>query len=146
MIGSTAVGSSAAGTVGIMGGTAGVAGTVASIISAPVTIVAGAVTAVGVSVVEGGCYFTDERITDFGQVLAVLEKVDEKAEKQHFELVRTTAAPAYILINFDGSGLARFEVADLYIVNGELLHRDWFLNTSLGYIAATIEEEQASVP
>ncbi|KAB2886343.1 MAG: hypothetical protein F9K34_02325 [Albidovulum sp.] len=140
MIGSTAAGASAAGTVGIIGGTAGIAGTAASIVSAPVTIVAGAVAAVGVSAVEGGCYFADERITDFGQVLALLEKLNEKADKKHFALVRTADAPAYILIDYDGGGLSRFKAANLYIVNGELMHRDWFFNTSLGYIVTGVVE------
>ena len=31
-----------------------------------------------------------------------------------------------------------YEVQNLYIVNNELLHKDWFLNTSLGNIAATM--------
>lgn len=65
MIGSTAIGGSAAGTVGIMAGTGGVAGSVAAVLMAPVTIVVAGVTAVGVASYEGACFFQDERITDY---------------------------------------------------------------------------------
>ena len=50
MLGSTAGGASAAGTVGIMGGTAGLVGSIAAVILAPATIVAGAVLGAGVSI------------------------------------------------------------------------------------------------
>ena len=42
----------------------------------------------------------------------------------------------------DEDGVFQFyEVANLYIVNGELMHRDWFWNTSLGNIAAALVSE-----
>ncbi len=34
-----------------------------------------------------------------------------------------------------------YAVSKLYIVNGELLHRDWGFNTSLGNIAASVVAE-----
>ena len=41
----------------------------------------------------------------------------------------------------DEDGVYQFyEVENLYIVNGELLHRDWFFNTRLGNIAAALIE------
>jgi len=139
MIGSTAVGVSGAGTVGIIGGTSGLLGSAAAVVSAPATMIAGAVAAVGISALEGGCYFADERITDFGQVLSILERIDAEAKGRSFQLFRSTNEAAYIMINYDGSGMTRFEVEDLYIVNGVLMNRDWFRNTVIGQIAVVVQ-------
>jgi hypothetical protein len=57
MLGSTAGGVSAAGTVGIMGGTAGAVGTTAAVLMSPFVIVPAAAVAVGVATYEGACYF-----------------------------------------------------------------------------------------
>lgn len=143
MIGSTAAGASGAGTVGIIGGTAGAAGTIGAVVSAPVTIAIGILTAVGVSAVEGGCYFADERITDQGQILSILERIDQDTDDKDFRLLKSAAEPAYIKINYDGTGMTRFEVRNLYIVNGELLNRDWFRNTHIGYIGAIVPQGSA---
>ena len=56
MLGSTAGGASAAGTVGIMGGTAGTGAAVMGVVLNPFVWVPAAVTAVGVGALEGGCY------------------------------------------------------------------------------------------
>jgi len=56
MLGSTAGGASAAGTVGIMGGTAGTGAAVMSVVLNPFVWVPAAVTAVGIGALEGGCY------------------------------------------------------------------------------------------
>lgn len=60
MLGSTAGGASAAGTVGIMGGTAGAGAAVMGIVLNPFVWIPAAVTAVGVGVLEGGCYFVED--------------------------------------------------------------------------------------
>lgn len=75
MVGSTAAGASAAGTVGIIGGTSGVIGSAVAIITAPVTITAAAVTAVGVGAYEGVCYFQDGRITDVDEVRKIMLQI-----------------------------------------------------------------------
>jgi hypothetical protein len=59
MLGSTAGGASAAGTVGIMGGTAGAVGTVAGALMSPFVIIPAATVAAGIVVFEGGCYLAD---------------------------------------------------------------------------------------
>ncbi|MCX7645660.1 MAG: hypothetical protein N2Z62_10250 [Rhodobacteraceae bacterium] len=59
MLGSTAGGASAAGTVGIMGGTAGAGAAVMSVVLNPLVWVPAAVTAVGLGAFEGGCYLAD---------------------------------------------------------------------------------------
>ena len=56
MLASTAAGSSAAGTVGIIGGTAGVVGSVGAFLMSPVVIGGALVVATGAAVYEGGCY------------------------------------------------------------------------------------------
>lgn len=61
MLGSTAAGSSAAGTVGIIGGTAGFLGTAGAVLMSPLVIIPGAVAAVGVGVYEGGCYLARDK-------------------------------------------------------------------------------------
>jgi hypothetical protein len=61
MLGSTAAGASAAGTVGVVGGTAGVVGTVGAGLMSPFVLVPAALIAGGVSVYEGGCYFSSKK-------------------------------------------------------------------------------------
>lgn len=56
MLGSTAGGASAAGTVGIMGGTAGAGAAVMGVVLNPFVWIPAAVTAVGVGALEGGCH------------------------------------------------------------------------------------------
>ena len=80
MLGSTAGGASAAGTVGIMGGTGAGIGSVVAFVTAPATIIAAAVTAVAVAGYEGACYFADERITEFDEVLAMMQSISENSD------------------------------------------------------------------
>ena len=128
MVGSTAAGSSAAGTVGIVGGTSGFIGSAVAFATAPVTITVTAVTAVGVATYEGVCYFQDERITDVGIVGKIMHRVAD-----HDETLRVDDKYIY-LRNEDGSSETRYLIDNLYIVNGDLMHRDWFLNTNIGHI------------
>ena len=53
------------------------------------------------------------------------------------EAAETGAASRVRIPDEDGT-YQFYEVENLYIVNGELLHRDWFFNTSLGNIAAAM--------
>ncbi|NGM45400.1 hypothetical protein G5B31_07605 [Rhodobacter sp. SGA-6-6] len=150
MIGSTAAGGSAAGTVGIIAGTSGVLGTIGAIVTAPATITAAAVTAVAGVAFEGGCYFMDDRITDRSEVFAILKDVEKHQDPQYFKLGAVTvdpswyepwASPAYstalYLWNPADQQMDTFLLDDLYIVNGMLMHRDFGLNTELGEITAT---------
>lgn len=136
MLGSTAAGSSAAGTVGIIAGTGGTLGTIGAILMAPVTITVAAVTGAAIGLSEGVCYFYDDRITDYDSVLAVMEKVAADADPAYFKLVKPlgTDAMAFILIHDAEGNSVRYDVENLYIVNGLLLNRDWFLNTRIGNI------------
>ena len=143
MLGSTIAGASGAGTIGIIGGSGFAAGVLA-VLTAPVTLFIAAGTAITVSGVEAGCYFVDERITEEGKVHAILQQVSLTANEEYFKFFDVSdeeAAEAGTVSRVripDEDGEYQFyEVQNLYIVNNELLHKDWFLNTSLGNIAAT---------
>lgn len=152
MVGSTAAGASAAGTVGIIGGSAA-AGGILAFVTAPVTVTIAALAAVGATVMEGGCFFADERITDIEKVLAVLQQVAVTSSTTDFEvwprqgyrsfLPEHVKERAHIRVrNADGE-MVTYRVSNLYIVNGELMHRDWGWNTSLGHITVAIEGQSA---
>ena len=146
MIGSTAAGISAAGTTGIIAGTSGALGTAGAIVTAPATAIAGAVTALGAASLEAGCYFADDRITEKSEVLAILKAVEPLQDPMRFKL-----EPAFresfwngpftswdlLLWNDQENQWDSFELEDLYIVNGILMHRDWFLNSELGTFSAS---------
>lgn len=136
MLGSTAGGASAAGTVGIMGGTAGLVGTAAGVLMAPATIIAGAVTAVGVGGYEGVCYFYDERVTDYTEVTRILESIAVNADPAYLRLeIDSMNRESAVLVLSDGAEITqRYSVEDLYVVNGVLKHRDWGLNTVIGNV------------
>lgn len=138
MLGSTVAGASAAGTVGIIGGTAGAVGTIGAILMAPATIVAGVVTAAGIGGLEAACYFTDERITAYDDVLSFMQHLSHHHPEDRFQLI--TGIPgreddAIRIWNADTGELDRYLVSTLYIVNGTLMHRKWGPNRNLGYIA-----------
>lgn len=138
MLGSTAAGASAAGTVGIIAGTGGVIGSVGAFLLAPVTIVVAGVAAVGVGGMEAACYFTDERITDYDEVLSLMAHFAEHHREDRFRLVPGLPGrrdDAIGIWNAQTEGLDRYMVADLYIVNGTLMQRKWGFDRNLGHIA-----------
>jgi len=144
MLGSTLAGASGAGTVGIIGGSGFAAGVLA-ILTAPITLVLAAGTAVTVGGVEAGCYFVDERITEEEEVLSILRQAALTSNEDYFKLfdvsgeeAAETGAASRVRIPDDDGTYQFYEVDNLYIVNGELLHRDLFFNTSLGNIAAAM--------
>ncbi len=132
MLGSTAGGASAAGTVGIMGGTAGVVGGVAAFVTAPATIITGAVVGVGIGVYEGGCYFADKRVTDFDEILEIMQDIEQTADAKLFMLIEDPKTGDWYISLRGVSGYDNYNVADLYLVNGVLMNRDWFKNTTIG--------------
>jgi hypothetical protein len=60
MLGSTAGGASAAGTVGIMGGTAGAGAAAVGLVLNPFVWVTAAAATVGIGALEGGCYLAGD--------------------------------------------------------------------------------------
>lgn len=147
MLGSTLAGASGAGTVGIIGGS-GFAASVLAVLTAPITLLVAGGTAVTVGGLEAGCYFVDERITEEEQVLAILRQVALTANEDYFKLfdvsveeAAETGTVSRVRVPDQDGKYQFYDVSNLYIVNGELLHRDWFLNTSLGNIAAALVGE-----
>lgn len=155
MLGSTAGGASAAGTVGIMGGTAGAIGTIASIIMAPVTIIAGAVIGGGVAIYEGACYFTVERVEDPEVIKGILNNIIENDKKGYYML--HTYGVAGLLnnkvvnsfkiaeeVNKQGKVIkwSSYNIDNLYVEEGMLMHKDYGPNTRIAEIGLVIKEAE----
>ncbi|MFN4156981.1 MAG: hypothetical protein ACK4GO_01065 [Gemmobacter sp.] len=139
MVGGTWAGASAAGTAGIIGGTAGLFGTVVAVITAPATIIAGAVTVAVIGTFEGACYFADTRITEFSEIDAIVRDIAKTAPPSLFKYMPHSGQryhPAIRVRDPDASGVRYdvYEVRNLYIVNGMLMHRDWGFNTKIGLV------------
>ena len=144
MLGSTMAGASAAGTAGIIAGTGGALGTIGAVLLAPVTLVVGGATAIGVGGFEAACYFTDDRITDYDEILAFMQHIAQHHPEDRFQLV--TGIPgrdddAIRIWDPESEELVRHMISDLYIVNGTLMLRKWGFNRNLGYIAYVPEQE-----
>jgi len=144
MLGSTLAGASGAGTIGIIGGS-GFAASVLAVLTAPITLVIAGGTAVTVGGLEAGCFFVDERITQEEDVLAILRQVALNSNEDFFKLfdvsvveAAETGAVSRIRVPSEDGEYQFYEVAKLYIVNGELKHRNRFFNKSLGNIAAAL--------
>ena len=134
MLGSTLAGASGAGTIGIIAGTGGAIGTAGAIILNPFVWVPAAIVGVGGGGFEAACTFlVDERITEYDEVLAVMQSFATHADPDYFRLV-TNAIPAFISLS-DGEGTwTRYDIESLYIADGVLKHRDWGRNTVIGRV------------
>ncbi len=134
MLGSTMAGVSGAGTIGIIAGTGGALGTAGAIILNPFVWIPAAIVGVGGGGFEAVCAFlVDERITEYEEVLAVMESFAIHADPKYFRIA-TTAIPAFISLS-DGEGSwTRYDIEDLYIADGMLMSRDWGPNTKIGRV------------
>lgn len=143
MLGSTAAGTSAAGTVGIVAGTGAGIGAAVGALMSPFVIVGGIVIAVGVGAYEGGCYFQDERITDYSEVLLEMRKLHEASDKKAFRLVAPANEPgeARIVLTDLFGNTQTYYVKKLFIVNNVLKHDDWGRNTVIGNIGFVATED-----
>lgn len=143
MLGSTAAGASAAGTTGIIAGSAGAGATIASIVMAPVTITVGAITVVVIGGFEGACYFQIERIDDPYQVRGIVESI--AANDPKVSVVETADGPSMVIrseeqAEKEGEDATSYMIRNLYIADGDLMHRDWGRNTNLGPVAYVLPE------
>lgn len=129
MLGSTAAGASAAGTTGIIAGTGGAIGAVGSFLMAPVTLFVGAVT-IGAGVIyEGGCYLVVEKVTDPVQVAFIVKSMAAGDDTLH---IKKIDGDEYLLVGRLADDPEEYKLSNLYISDGVLMHRDWFLNTKIG--------------
>lgn len=142
MLGSTMAGSSAAGTIGMIAGSGGGAGALGAALMSPTGIVVGAIVGVGVAGTEGYCYFfQDEKVTDYAEVLFIMEGLAQNADPYHFEIDKPNDGDlrtAAIFIRGDDGVRQMYRVKDLYIVNGALIHRKWGRNTHLGNVGLEV--------
>ena len=144
MLGSTMAGASGAGTIGIIAGTGGAAGTAGAIILNPFVWVPAAIVGIGGGGFEAACAFlVDERITEYEDVLAIMRSFATHADPKYFQLVEN-AIPAFINISTGDGEWVRYDIEDLYIVDGMLKHRDWGPNTQIGRVVL-LSDENAEV-
>lgn len=144
MLGSTMAGASGAGTIGIIAGTGGAAGTAGAIILNPFVWVPAAIVGIGGGGFEAACAFlVDERITEYDDVLAIMRSFATHADPKYFQLVEN-AIPAFISISTGDGKWVRYDIEDLYIVDGMLKHRDWGPNTQIGRVVL-LSDENAEV-
>ena len=134
LAGQVATGTGTAGA--LVSGTGAIAGGVVNFLMAPVTLVAGAVTFAGVATYEGVCWFRVERVTDAGEVRAILDNVAEA--DPDVRIIETSDGDALLLSI--GNERRRYDIDRLYIADGVLKSRDWGPNTTLGPIAFTALE------
>lgn len=134
MLGSTMAGASGAGTVGIIAGTSGALGAAGAIILNPFVWVPAAILGAGGGGFEAACAFLiDERITKYEDVLQILKSFEMHADPEYFNLVEN-AIPAFVMLTGPDDTVERYNIEDLYIVDGVLKHRDFGPNTSIGRV------------
>lgn len=141
LLGSAAVSTSAAGAAGLVASTGSGLGAAGAALVSPIGIAVGVVLAVGVAGSEGYCYFKDERITEYDDVLSVVQSLAANADPLYFELIQpsTPLAKQAILIIADSTGaFTKYEVAKLYIVNGALKYRAPLRDKTIGNISLDI--------
>ncbi|MEM7644536.1 MAG: hypothetical protein AAF366_18725 [Pseudomonadota bacterium] len=134
LLGSATAGGSAA---GLAGGVSGFLSSAVAVLTAPATIVAGSITAVALGGYEGACYFAVERVTDRDTVVAILRDMEAAADPDRFLLVTPEDTDELTLVLRDPARpqeVRTFEVRNLYIADGTLLHRDRLLNTRIGTV------------
>ncbi len=82
----------------------------------------------GAGAYEGVCYFQVERITDAQDVRMIVESIAENHPA--VTILETADGDAMVLtVNREKS---EYLLRKLYVADGNLMHRDWFFNTSLG--------------
>jgi hypothetical protein len=142
MLGSTMVGASGAGTVGIIAGTGGAVGAAGAVILNPFVWIPAAIVGVGGGGFEATCaFFIDERITDYADVLAVMKNFELTADPKYFKLVEGAMKPFIRLADSEGT-VSSYNVEDLYIVDGMLKNRDFGPNTKIGRVVLLSNEGQ----
>jgi len=137
MFGSVAAGTSGAGTVGIIAGSQGLAASIVAFLSGPIVIGTGIVLTVASSGYEGVCFFADERITDYEEVYAAMQLVASTSDPELFSILegRVEGETALLHMQDPGGQIIIYDIDNLYIVNGTVMHRDWFRNTTVGFMA-----------
>lgn len=145
MLGSTMAGSSAAGTAGIIAGTGGAVGATGAVLLNPLVWVPALLVGVGGGGYEAFCAFlVDERITEFEDVLKVMQDFEKGADPEYF-LLKDDVIDPFIRLKGADDKWEQYSVEKLYIVEGVLLHRDFGPNTKIGRVVFVPNEAAADV-
>src|SRR6056297_3617579 len=130
----------------------GAVGTATALATAPVTIAVAGLTAMALGGYEGACYFRADRITDTDEILYIVTNLAANSDPTRFSLI--AAGSGYVTLQgrdaiartdkvriaSAGVGPFLFNVEDLYIVDGVLMHRDLGRNTVIGNIGLEVVE------
>jgi hypothetical protein len=149
---STGVGSVTAAGTSIAAGAGGALTTATAIVTAPVTIAVAGLTAVALGSYEGACYLRTERITDYDEILYIVSNLSANSDPTMFRLIpagtdyvtlkgkNATASADKVRIAATGVGPYIFDVKNLYISDGVLMHRDAGRNTVIGTVGLNVVE------
>lgn len=147
---STGVNSAAAAGSSVAAGASGAMTTATAIVTAPVTITVAGLTAVALGSYEGACYLRQERITDYDEIRYIVSNLSANSDPTMFRLIpkgaeyvtlkgrNALAGEDKVRIAAAGVGPFLFDVKNLYIVDGVLMHRDAGRNTVIGNVALQV--------
>ncbi|MDP4990733.1 MAG: hypothetical protein NWQ37_05950, partial [Marivita lacus] len=109
-------------------------------------------TAVALGGYEGVCHFQVERITDYDEILYIVSNLSANSDPTMFTLIpegspyvtlrgRDAIATANkVRVASTGIGPFIFDVENLYIADGTLMHRDRGRNTVIGEVGLQVIE------
>jgi hypothetical protein len=149
MIG-TGVSSLATAGSSVAAGAGGALTTATAIVTAPVTIAVAGLTAVALGSYEGACYFRQERITDPDEILYIVRNLSANSDPTMFALIpkgadyvtlkgrNAIAGTDKVRIAASGVGPYIFDVQNLYVTDGVLMHRDAGRNTVIGNLGLQV--------
>jgi hypothetical protein len=149
---STSVSSAAAASSSVAAGAGGALTTAGAIATAPVTIAVAGLTAVALGSYEGVCYLRQERITNYDEILYIVANLSANSDPTMFRLIpegteyvtlkgrNAIAGDDKVRIAAAGVGPFLFDVKNLYITDGVLMHRDAGRNTVIGNVALQVVE------
>lgn len=151
MIGSAVSSATAAGS-SVAAGAGGALTTATAIATAPVTIAVAGLTAVALGGYEGACYLRAERITDTDEIRYIVANLSANSDPTMFALIpkgekyvtlkgrNAIAGEDKLRIASAGVGPFIFDVKNLYITDGVLMHRDAGRNTVIGAVGLQVVE------
>ncbi len=151
MIGSAVSSATAAGS-SVAAGAGGALTTATAIATAPVTIAVAGLTAVALGGYEGACYLRAERITDTDEIRYIVANLSANSDPTMFALIpkgekyvtlkgrNAIAGEDKLRIASAGVGPFIFDVKNLYITGGVLMHRDAGRNTVIGAVGLQVVE------
>ncbi|GGC15402.1 hypothetical protein GCM10011363_34850 [Marivita lacus] len=133
-------------------GAGGAATAAGAIVTAPVTLAVAGLTAVALGGYEGVCHFQVERITDYDEILYIVSNLSANSDPTMFTLIRegspyvtlrgrdAIATANKVRVASTGIGPFIFDVENLYIADGTLMHRDRGRNTVIGEVGLQVIE------